>query len=545
MAAPMIAQAVEPTIAAYTIDSDKSTRDLKHSLSSSESLASFDEKNPFSDPKIAAHWRQVYKDSQYESRSAFDPEFQWTAAEEKKLVRKLDWRVCLFACLAFFALQVDRGNLAQAVSDNFLSDLSLSTNDYNNGNSIFKVVAFLLAEIPSQLISKRLMVAWSIVAASQAALSGRTSFYVCRVLIGALEGGFIPDLVLWLSYFYTGKELPIRLAFFWTALDGTQIITSIMAFGLLHLRGVHGLAGWRWLFLIEGIITFSIGIAAFFSMPASAVATKTRFRPNGWFTDREVKIVVNRVLRDDPTKGDMHNRQAITPKRLYQALADYDMWPIYALGLICFIPISTPATYLTLSLRQLGFSTFETNLLVIPSTAVAICNLLLLTWVSERLNERMLIALIQDLWALPCVIALRVWSGANKEPWATYALLTVLLSYPYCHAILVGLSSRNSGSVRTRSISAACYNMMVQLGGVIASQVYRADDKPLYKRGNSVLVAIACLSIALFIFAKLYYVLKNKTRARKWDAMSAEQKQEYLDTTNDQGNKRLDFRFAH
>nr|OQO28883.1 hypothetical protein B0A51_03210 [Rachicladosporium sp. CCFEE 5018] len=439
MAAPIIAQAVEPTIAAYTIDSDKSTRDLKQSLGSSESLASFDEKNPFSNPKIAAHWRQVYEDSQYESRSAFDPEFQWTAAEEKKLVRKLDWRVCLFACVAFFALQVDRGNLAQAVSDNLygrLSDLSLSTNDYNNGNTIFKV-SFLLAEIPSQLISKRLV--------------------------------------------------------------------------------------------------------------TSAVATKTKFRPNGWFTDREVKIVVNRVLRNDPTKGelqqsirmmsDMHNRQAITPKRLYQALADYDMWPIYALGLICFIPISTPATYLTLSLRQLGFSTFETNLLVIPSTAVAICNLLLLTWVSERLNERMLIALIQDLWALPCVIALRVWSGANKEPWATYALLTVLLSYPYCHAILVGLSSRNSGSVRTRSISAACYNMMVQLGG--------QDDKPLYKRGNSVLIAIACLSILLFLFAKFYYVFKNRSRARKWDAMSAEQKQDYLDTTKHQGNKRLDFRFAH
>ncbi|OQO13005.1 hypothetical protein B0A48_02469 [Cryoendolithus antarcticus] len=156
MAAPIIAQAVEPTIAAYTIDSDKSTRDLKQSLSSSESLASFDEKNPFSDPKIAAHWRQVYEDSNYESRSAFDPDFQWTAAEEKKLVRKLDWRVCLFACVAFFALQVDRGNLAQAVSDNFLSDLSLSTNDYNNGNTIFKV-SFLLAEIPSQLTSKSLV----------------------------------------------------------------------------------------------------------------------------------------------------------------------------------------------------------------------------------------------------------------------------------------------------------------------------------------------------------------------------------------------------
>lgn len=100
----------------------------------------------------------------------------------------------------------------------------------------------------------------------------------------------------------------------------------------------------RWLFLIEGIVTFSVGIAAFFLMPASAVQTKKWFRPKGWFTDREVGIVVNRVLRDDPSKGlsvaekfasvsnqsvgDMHNRQAITPARLWDCICDYDLWPV-------------------------------------------------------------------------------------------------------------------------------------------------------------------------------------------------------------------------
>jgi hypothetical protein len=75
-------------------------------------------------------------------------------------------------------------------------------------------------------------------------------------------------------------------------------------------------------------MTFAIGVAAVFLMPASAVQTKTWFRPKGWFTDREVKIVVNRVLRDDPSKGDMHNRQAITIRRLWQSLTDYDLWPV-------------------------------------------------------------------------------------------------------------------------------------------------------------------------------------------------------------------------
>ena len=173
-------------------------------------------------------------------------------------------------------------------------------------------------------------------------------------------------MVLWLSYFYTSRELPIRLSFFWTSLSVTTISTSLLAFALLHLRGVHGWAGWRWLFLVEGLITLSVGIASFFLMPASAVQTKAWYRPKGWFSDREVGIVVNRVLRDDPSKGDMHNRQAITPRRLWEALKDYDLWPLYAIGLTEFIPTEPVEKYLTLTLRGLGFNPFTTNLLTIP-----------------------------------------------------------------------------------------------------------------------------------------------------------------------------------
>ncbi len=108
-------------------------------------------------------------------------------------------------------------------------------------------------------------------------------------------------------------------------------------------------------------------------MPASAVQTKTWFRPKGWFTDREVAIVVNRVLRDDPSKGDMHNRQAITPSRLWESLKDYDLWPLYAIGLIGYIPQSPPEYYITLTLRSIGFDAFTTNLLTIPAVSHLSC----------------------------------------------------------------------------------------------------------------------------------------------------------------------------
>lgn len=280
-------------------------------------------------------------------------------------------------------------------------------------------------------------------------------------------------------------------------------------------------------------------------MPASATQTKTWYRPNGWFTPHEEKIVVNRVLRDDPSKGDMHNRQALTPRSLWAAISDYDLWPIYALGLTVFIPMTPVTNYLTLTLRHLGFSTFNTNLLSIVPNALTILTLLSITWLSERVKERAFVAAIQNIWVLPCAIALRWWYGSGTNIWGTYALLVVLLSYPYCHAILVAWASRNSGSVRTRTVSAAIYNMTVQAGGVIGANIYRNDDKPLYHRGNMQIVAVNCLAIALYGIAKAYYVLRNRGRERKWRAMSKEEQDDYVKNTTDEGNKRLDFRFGH
>lgn len=87
-----------------------------------------DPTNPFADPKVAAHWAEVYENAQYECRHVVDPTLEWTPKEEKALVRRLDFHVCLWACIMFFALQADRGNLAQAVSDNMLPQLGLTTN---------------------------------------------------------------------------------------------------------------------------------------------------------------------------------------------------------------------------------------------------------------------------------------------------------------------------------------------------------------------------------------------------------------------------------
>ena len=509
--------------------------------------------NIFLDPEVANYYRDVYENAQYEGRHVFDPELTWTKEEERKIIWKLEFRVCLVACVMFMALQLDRGNIGQALSDNMLTDLGMTTNNYNLGQTLF-YISFLSAELPSQLISKKLgpdrwiptqITLWSIVAICQSRLNGFGSFVATRVLLGVLEGGFIPDVILWLSYFYTSKELPIRLSFFWTALSVTQILASLLAFALLRMRGINGWEGWRWLFLIEGVVTLIIGISAFFLMPPSPVQTKTWYRPKGWFTDREEKIVVNRVLRDDPSKGDMHNRQALTPKMLWQSITDYDLWPLYIVGLIAYIPTGTAGAYLTLNLRALGFSPFNTNLLTIPNNVAHIILLLIITWMTEYFDERTFISCLQPLWIIPCLGVLRWWSGSLENVWGTYAVMTILLSAPYIHAILVSWCSRNSNTVRSRTTSAALYNMFVQAGSIISSNIYRKDDLPKYKRGNMQLFALAWASLGALLLTKVYYIWRNKSRDNIWNAMTLEEQHSYRATTKDKGNKRLDFRFAH
>lgn len=113
-------------------------------------------------------------------------------------------------------------------------------------------------------------------------------------------------------------------------------------------------------------------------MPPSVCEPARAFRrPDGsnkWWTAEEEKTLVNRILRDDPTKGDMNNRTAVTLKGLWQIITNYDLWPIFIVGIFAWIPFQPTANYLSLMLRDMGYSVFESNMLAIPGYALFAIN---------------------------------------------------------------------------------------------------------------------------------------------------------------------------
>lgn len=140
--------------------------------------------------------------------------------------------------------------------------------------------------------------------------------------------------------------------------------------------------------------------------------------------------MVNRTIRADPSVGDMHNRQPITPRLLWQSMKDYDLWPIYAIGIAWEVPSVPPEQYLTLTLKNLGFDTFRTNLLTIPSVFFGMITMLILAYSAEIFRELTFTAIINQIWMLPFLVYLYTKDITKINRWGAWGILTALLSTP-------------------------------------------------------------------------------------------------------------------
>ncbi|BEJ17736.1 hypothetical protein CspHIS471_0700040 [Cutaneotrichosporon sp. HIS471] len=195
---------------------------------------------------------------------------------ERRLVRKVDLVLLPIVGILYIYNYIDRQSLAVAKLQGIMEDLNLSTQQFATAVSIL-FVGYIPFQLPSNLIISRVsrpglyicsaVVLWGSVSACTAAVQSYSSLLVVRVLLGVTEAVFFSGVVYFLSAWYTKAELGKRLAALFVAQQLGNAFGGLIAAGVLKLDGVHGIRGWRWLFIVEGVATVGCGAIAAFILP--------------------------------------------------------------------------------------------------------------------------------------------------------------------------------------------------------------------------------------------------------------------------------------
>ncbi|KAM0522802.1 hypothetical protein D7B24_002753 [Verticillium nonalfalfae] len=447
-------------------------------------------------------------------------DLQWTEEEEKKLLRKIDFVVMPLLIAGFFALQLDRGNIGNALTDNFFADVGITQNQFNVGQQLLSV-GIILLEIPSNLILYRVgptlwiggqIVAWGLVATFQAFQNGLASFMATRLLLGLCEAGFIPAALFTLTRWYKRDEISRRFSWFFVGNLFALAMTGIIAYGVLHMRGIAGLAGWQWLFILEGIFTVLIGIGFLTTFP-NKINDPVSILGYRYFTEREAQIIYERVLRDDPTKA--QPKRHVTWAEIKSTLTNWRLLPHLGFTIAGLAPPQAFGSYAPSLVVSFGFGRLESNALVsIGSWGLMFVNLLF-GWSADRLGVRGPFVSLGFLLGFAFNVGNRILvESTNSNLKFGILVCSIAFSWPW-HAINGSWLALNAKTAGERSITMALHIMAANCSGIIGKQLFRSEDAPLYKTGFSVITGLSAAALVLSIVANVQYYFLNDRQLRK------------------------------
>ncbi|MBC8752252.1 MULTISPECIES: MFS transporter [Paraburkholderia] len=260
-------------------------------------------------------------------------------AGESSAFAKAAWRLVPFLFLCYLSAYLDRINVAFAKLQ-MLNDLGFSEAVYGFGASVF-FIGYLLFEVPSNLMLlrvgprrwiARIMVTWGLISAGMMFVKTPVMFYGMRFLLGVAEAGFFPAIVLYLTYWFPSSRRSKVTALFMTGIPMSGVIGGPLSGWLMTaLAGAHGMAGWQWLFLLEGIPTVVLGVVAFFYLD-------DKVQDANWLTDSQ-KAVIEQKLKDEEPENGLHSvRDGLLNPKILLVSAVYFFYTMGLYGVSFWLP---------------------------------------------------------------------------------------------------------------------------------------------------------------------------------------------------------------
>ncbi|KAI1276248.1 DNA-repair protein rad2 [Xylaria sp. FL0933] len=418
-------------------------------------------------------------DATYEESTNF-------GVDEKKLVRKLDLHLIPLVMLLYTFSFLDRVNIGNARLYGLEEDLGLTPNQFQIAVSIV-FVTYIIFELPSNLVLKPIgpqrwiafiVFVWGILALSTGFVHNFGSLVALRVLLGAFEAGLFPALNVYLTFFYTKRELALRVGYLFVSAAIAGALGGLLAYGIGHLDGAREMRGWRWIMIIEGIPTIILAFVTLFCLPNDP--------EHAYFLNADEKKLM--AARHGRQYGYTESAQRFDKKDMMKAFKDWRVWMFCVGQFGSDTMLYSYSVFLPTIIKGLGsWSSAEIQLLTIPCYALGAISYMTIAYISDRKQMRAIFCVI---WGAISVIGYGILisdTPAGVHYFACFLIATGLY-------VLVGLPlawlPNNSPRYGKRTTASGLQLTIGNASGIMSSFIYPSGDAPRYIKGNGIALSL-------------------------------------------------------
>ncbi|KAK1853973.1 hypothetical protein CCHR01_03391 [Colletotrichum chrysophilum] len=423
---------------------------------------------------------------------------------EIKLVRRLDWTILPVLWVMYWFNYLDRNAITVARLDGMEEELNMTSTEYQTCVSIL-FVGYILGQIPSNMLITRVrpswfmggaMALWAIVSTLTAVTKDYKGLLLTRFFLGITEAPFYPGALYILAMFYDRQEIATRISILFSANICGTAFAGLIAIGVFQMEQLAGLSGWRWLFIIQGVITFVISIASIFILPNEPLNTR-------WLSEDDQRLAHARVARDTVELEDNTSTWA----GLLQATRDPRLWVLVCCQ-HCHMAASNFKNFFPTIVETLGFDRNVTLALTCPPYLIS--GVISVIWAasSGRFNERV--------WHITIAKAIAVFgfvlACSTLNTGARYFAMCAFATGVYaCNSVILGWVSSTCGQTREKkAVSLALVNTIATIGPIYTPYLWPASDEPRYTTAMASSAAFSAAAAALAWLLRRMLIKENQ-----------------------------------
>ncbi|KAI0086837.1 MFS general substrate transporter [Irpex rosettiformis] len=393
--------------------------------------------------------------------------------------RKVDWHVMPVAAILYLSSYIDRANIGNAKVLGMYKQLHLTDNQYSLALSIF-FLGYVVFEVPSNIVVKKVGPAWYIpimtmlwggICALTSLVHSASGLATVRFFLGLTEAGFLPGIIFWIGSWYPRPLQGRRYAILYSSASLTGAFGGLLATAIHTLDGVHGIAGWRWIYIVEGVITAGLGIVSFIFLSSDAATAK-------WLTEEERRAILLINESDRALKA----KESFSGRQIKSAFTD---WRIYLWGFMYitnYIPVYSVVLGLPTVITGLGYKGTSATLMSVPPYGLGFIIVLIAGWTTDKYGYKIIHYLVGITVVGIALIVLMITTNLV----ARYVMFFLVMFMFIPVSTMWAWIAQNIAGSNKRAAATGFIFSMGNIGGAISGQIYRAEWAPRYVESHAI-----------------------------------------------------------